>query len=57
MEEIRALIEAHLKESINLTLWSQEYFKAEKNERLILYELGIYELLVNNSWPRLSPNP
>ena len=57
MEEIWALIEAHLKESVTLAPWSQEDFTAEENERLILYELGIYELLVNNSWPRLSPNP
>ena len=42
------IIEAHLKETITLNQWIQEEFTTEVNERNILYEMGIFELPVNN---------
>ena len=57
VEEMWGLIECHLKEIIKLTQWSQEDFISKANKRLILYELGIYELPVNDAYPRSSPNP
>ena len=49
------MIEAHIKET--LTYWTREYFEAKLTERKILYEWGIFELLVNHSHLRTSLNP
>ena len=57
MEEIWGLIENHLKETINLNIWTQEDFAAEANERQILYEWGIWQFFVNNLRPCNMLNP
>ena len=54
--EIWNLIEAHLKETITLIHWTHEEFTAEENEIIILYEMGIFELPINNTRFSMMPN-
>ena len=53
-EEIWLSIEAQLKETISLQVWTQEEYLAEGNERIFLYDLGIIEVPPNNLIARSS---
>ena len=51
MEEIWATIEPHIKETIMLFQWSQEYYTAEVSIKQILQGWGIRTLPKNNVHP------